>query len=99
MIKLLVSALLGALASGMGSLVGRVLIALGIGFATYQGVDLGIATLKEQAVNSVKGLPADAVGLIGYLWIDKALTVVFSAVVVALSMKAIGGSVKKMVMK
>lgn len=94
-----ISALLGALASAMGSLVGRVLLALGIGFVTYKGIDLGITAMKTTVVNGVNALPADALGLIGYLWLDKALTVVFSGFVTALSMKAASGSVKRMVTK
>ena len=94
-----IAALWGALASAMGSLIGRALIALGIGFVTYKGIDLGIASLKTQVVNGVNSLPADALNLVGYLWLDKALTVIFSGVVTSLSMRAVGGSVKKMVFK
>lgn len=94
-----ISALWGALGTAMGSLIGRAVIALSIGFVTYKGIDLGIAALKTQAVNGVNSLPSDALSLVGYLWLDKALTVVFSGVVTALSMKAVGGSVKKMIFK
>lgn len=94
-----IAALWGALATAMGSLIGRALIALGIGFVTYKGIDLGIAALKIQAVNGINSLPGDALNLVGFLWLDKALTVVFSGVVTSLSMKAVGGSVKKMVFK
>jgi len=93
------SALMGALASSMGSLVGRAIIALGIGTITYTGVSVGIDSMRSKIVSSVQGLPADALGLVGYLWMDKMLTIVFSAVVISLSMRLIGGSVKKMVMK
>lgn len=96
---LFISALLGALATAMGSLAGRAMIALGIGFVTYKGIDLAIDSLKAQVVTSIRGVPGDALSLIGYLWLDKALTVVFSGIVVVLSMKAIGGSVKKVVLK
>lgn len=92
-------ALIGALAAAMGTLAGRVLIALGIGFVTYKGIDVGVAALKQSVISGVQSQSADIVGLLGFLWVDKALTVVFSAFTVALSMKAIGGSVKKMVAK
>jgi hypothetical protein len=92
-------ALIGALATAMGSLAGRVILALGFGFVTYKGIDVGIASLKQFAMDGVRGLPADALGLVGYLWLDKALTVVFSAVATAISMRALGGSIKKMVAK
>ena len=94
-----IAALLGGLASAMGSLVGRVLIALGIGFVTYKGVDVGLNALKEAVISNVQGLSSDIVGLLGFLWVDKALSVVFSAFAISLSMKAIGGSIKRMVAK
>jgi len=94
-----IAALLGALASAMGSLVGRVLIALGIGFVTYKGVDIGLNALKQEVISNVQGLSSDIIGLMGYLWVDKALSVVFSAFAISLSMKAIGGSIKRMVAK
>jgi hypothetical protein len=95
----LVAALMGGLVAAMASLLGRVLIALGIGFVTYKGIDLAINSLKSQLVTSLSGMPADMVGLMGYLWVDKALTVIFSGFVVALSMQLAGGSVKKAVLK
>jgi hypothetical protein len=91
--------LIAALALAMGSFAGRLLIALGIGFVTYKGIDVGVAALKQSVISGVQSQSADIVGLLGFLWVDKALTVVFSAFTVALSMKAIGGSVKKMVAK
>lgn len=96
---LFISALVGALASAMGSLAGRALIALGFGFVTYKGIDVGIASLKQGVITQVQGLPADAVGLIGYLWLDKGLTMVFSAVATAITMRTLGGSMKKLVAK
>jgi hypothetical protein len=35
-------ALIGALAGAMATFAGRALIALGIGFVTYKGIDVGI---------------------------------------------------------
>lgn len=99
MFALFIPALVGALAGAMGSFIGRALIALGIGFVTYKGIDVGIDFLKQAVMEGVRGMPADAVQLVGYLWIDKALTLIFSAVVTALSMRAIGGSIKKAVLK
>ncbi|WP_297843735.1 DUF2523 family protein [Pseudomonas sp.] len=92
-------ALVGALATAVGSLAGRVLIALGIGFVTYKGVDVSILAMKNAAVSSVQGLSADALALVGFLWLDKALSMMFSAVAASMAIRAIGGSVKKMVFK
>lgn len=99
MFALFLPALIGALAGAMGTFIGRAVIALGIGFVTYKGIDLGIGALKTMAMDGVKGLPADALQLVGYLWLDKAMTVVFSSVVVALAMRTMGGSLKKAVVK
>lgn len=96
---LFISALLGALATCLGSLVGRAFLALGLGFVSYKGIDVGIGVLKNTAIAGLQGIPADALSFIGYLWLDKALSVVFSAVAVALSMRALGGTVKRLVAK
>lgn len=99
MFALLVPSLIGALAAGMATFAGRALLALGVGFVTYKGINLSIASLQSMAMSGVRGLPADALGLLSYLWLDKALSVIFSAVVTSLAMKAAGGAVKKMVLK
>lgn len=96
---LFLAALMGALATAAGSLAGRVLLGLGIGFVTYKGVDVGINAIKQNVLDSVNGLPAQALNLFGYLWLDKALSIIFSAVAVSLSMRLLGGSVKRMVAK
>lgn len=95
----LIQSLAGVLALSMSALVGRALIALGIGFVTYKGIGAGIDALRAQVVTGLQGMPADMVGLLGYLWIDKALSVIMSATAVALSIKLIQGSLKRMVVK
>lgn len=99
MFAIFLPALMGALAVAMASLIGRAILAIGIGFVTYTGVTVAIASIKTQAIASVNALAADTLGLLGYLWIDKAMTLIFSAMVAALSMRLISGSIKKMVFK
>lgn len=94
-----VPALVGALAGAMASFVGRAIIALGIGVITYKGVGLVVDTLKANVTSSLNGLPADMIGLLGYLWVDKGITVIFSAIATSLSVKLIAGSYKKMSFK
>lgn len=96
---LLVPAIVGGFAGAMASFVGRAVIALGIGFVTYKGIDVGVSALQAQAISAVKGMPGDVLGLISFLWLDKCLTIIFSAITTALAMKALGGSLKKMVFK
>lgn len=99
MFAVFIPTLIGALGSAMGYFAGRAFIALGLGFVSYKGIDLAIGKLKDSAIAGLQGIPADALVLVGYLWIDKALSVIFSAVVIALSMKALDGTVKRMVAK
>jgi hypothetical protein len=96
---LFLSALIGHLATAMGAFVYRALMALGVGFATYTGITLAIGAVKTQAIAGVNALTGDALGLVGYLWLDKGLTLIFSAIVAALAMKGINGSIKRIVLK
>ncbi|MDP5008126.1 MAG: DUF2523 domain-containing protein [Glaciimonas sp.] len=94
-----IPALWGALATIMASLAWRVVIALGIGFVTYKGSDVALGLMKNSVISSFSGLPSDMINLLGFLWADKAMSVIFSAVAVSLIMRGLGGSVKKMVFK
>lgn len=96
---LFLSSLIGALASAMGSFVGRAVLALGIGTVTYTGISVSLNAMKSNLIGSVNSLPVDVLNLMGYLWVDKALTIIFSAVSISLSMKLISGGIKKMVIK
>ena len=99
MFALFIPALIGALRLAVASMVGRGFMALGFGFVSYKGIDLAVGKLKDAAIAGLQGIPADALTLVGYLWLDKALSVIFSAVVVALSMKALNGTLKRVVAK
>jgi hypothetical protein len=83
----------------MGSLIGRAMIALGIGFTTYKGVDLAIVAIKQEVIDSMVGAPGQIFALAGYLWFDKGLTLIFSCCTAALSLKLTNGALKKLVIK
>jgi hypothetical protein len=88
---LFISALLGGLATVLTSLVGRILFALGISYVSFTG----ITTMSDYAMslvkNSLGGLPIEILNLVAYMWIDKAITLVFSAVVASFAIR-LGGS-------
>lgn len=93
------AAIIGALALAMSSLVGRVLLALSLSYVTYTGFSsLGSYALTE-IKSSFSGMGADAVGLLGYLWVDKAMSLIFSAYTTALAFKTAGGALTKLVRK
>lgn len=96
----LVMALLGGLMSIVGSLVGRVLLALGMGFVTYQGFDVGITWLLNQIKANFAGMPVEVVRFLAFLWVDKAIGLVFSAYAAAALIRMAGSStVTKLVTK
>lgn len=96
---LLASAIWGALAASLGSLIGRACIALGIGFVTYKGLDVVVGSLRNQVLSNMNSIPYDAAALLGYLWFDRAIMMILSAYVAALGMRFTAGAVKKMVLK
>ena len=98
--QFLVAAILGGFARIAASLVGRVLLALGISFVTYSGFDAGVTWLLNQIKTNFAGIPADVLSFLAWLWIDKAIGVIFAAYSAALAIKMAGGStITKMVTK
>jgi hypothetical protein len=90
---------LGALVSVAGPIAGRVLLSLGISFVTYKGFDVAVGWLLEQVKTSFAGMPREVVGFLAYMWVDKAIGMVFAAYTAAIALKAVGGSMTKMVSK
>lgn len=96
---LLGPAIIGAMSVAIGSLAWRVVIALGIGVVSYTGVTSMVDTMRGSVISNMSGIGGDVIGLIAYLWIDKGLTVIFSAVTILLSMRILTGTLKKFVLK
>ena len=95
-----VAAIVGGLIQVAGTLVGKVLLSLGIGYITYTGVDTGIAWAKVQFIANVSGLPADAVQIMGVLKIGTAVSILSSALLARMTLAGLtSGSFKKMVVK
>lgn len=91
---------LGGLAAICGSLVGRVLLALGIGYVTFKGFDLVITWLLDQIKANMNSMSLETVNFFGYLWVDKAIGMVFSAYSAAVLVKLAGSTnITKMVTK
>lgn len=88
-------ALVGALLTAMGSLVGKVLISLGVGFAAYKGIDVSIAWAKSQFFGSVAGLPGVTIQLLGVMNVGTAVNILTSALVMRLTFKGMTGGIMK----
>jgi len=90
----------GLLAAVLPSLVGRVLLALGIAFVTFTGFTVSINFIYSNMQSYLSSMPTDILSLLGYLWVDKAIGAMFSAFTAALAIKtATTGIIKRMVVK
>ncbi len=92
--------LLGALGSAAGNIVGRVLIALGIGYVTYQGLDILLSNMQEQIfLRFATGYPEINAAL-NMLNIGKCINVTFSAIAARNIINGLtGGTFTKQVIK
>jgi Protein of unknown function (DUF2523) len=95
----LINAFVGAIGLAMASFVGRAILAAGIGFVTYTGITVAVGVFKSQVISSIGGLPAEVSSFLGFLWVDKGLTLIFSSIGASMAITAVGGSVKKAVIK
>lgn len=99
LLAVFIPALMGALASMMASLIGRAILSIGIGFVTYTGTMVVISAMEDLVRNSFSGMGVTALNFLAFMWIDKALTVIFSATTTSVAVRGIGGSVKRMIVK
>ncbi|QGH73286.1 MAG: head virion protein [Inoviridae sp. ctBZ32] len=91
--------LLGGLASMLAGLVPRILLSLGIGFATFTGITVALDSLKAQLLADLQGLPATVVGVLALLRLDQGVSLVVSATLAVMATKAIGGALTRITMK
>lgn len=97
---LFVAAIIGALVQAAGSIVGRVLISLGIGYATYTGIDASISWARDSFVSGMSVLPAAAIGLAGLLKVGAIVSMITSAITARMVLKGLtGGSLTRMIQK
>jgi hypothetical protein len=92
----LAAAILIPLLRLVDSFVGRVLLALGLGFFTYRGIDTSLAWILNQVSGGLSSGNATITGIIGVLRIDQCVTVLLSAVAVRLSLQGIKDGAKRL---
>lgn len=97
---LFLASLWGGLISVAGTLVGRVLISLGIGYVTFTGVDASLDWAKAEFLAGLSGAPAAAVGLAGVLKVGQCVSMLLSALTARLVLAGLtSGSITRMVVK
>lgn len=90
-----VAAIGGMLINIVGTLVGRVLIALGISVVTYTGITVTLDALKAQAIGAFGGLPPEVFGLLGILKVGQCISIVTSAIAAKLVIDGLTGDTMK----
>lgn len=95
-----IAALIGGLVSAVGSFVGRVLVALGVGFVAYQGIDTALDAYKNLFISGANGMSSELVGMLGVLKIGTGVNILLSACIARLTINGLtSGTIKRMVIK
>lgn len=97
----IISMLLGGLLELAASFVGRVLLALGMGYVEYVGISTMIDTVISQATSYMTNLSGSSlVAWAGFFRIDVHISIIISAIGVKVLLNALSGDkVKKLVQK
>ncbi|MET3181111.1 UNVERIFIED_ORG: hypothetical protein ABIC43_004280 [Variovorax guangxiensis] len=95
----IIAALLGGLRYVAGSFALQVLVGLGIGVATYTGMDVSLDYLKGQAVQNLTGLPAELLGMLGYMKVGNCINIITSAMVARMSMTMVRNAAGALALK
>lgn len=99
-LPVIAAAAIGGLISVTGTIVGRVLVALGVGVVTYTGVQAGIDSILANLDSAIAGVPADILGLLGFMKVGEALNIIISAMSARMLLNGLtGDTIKKWVLK
>lgn len=79
----------------VGTLAGRVLVALGISVVTYTGLNSTLDALKSQAIISFAGLPPEVLGMLSMMRVGQCISIVSSAVAARLLLNGLTGDTFK----
>jgi hypothetical protein len=98
---LIIAALWGALINIAGTLVGQVLLSIGIGYVTFTGVDASIGWARGQFLSGLSGIPAAAVGLAGVMQVGTCVSMLLAAVTTRVTLMGMqsGGKLTQLVTK
>lgn len=95
-----IASIIGNMLLGIaGSLAAQVLVGLGVGVVTYMGVDTAIGWLKTSAVTAFLGLPSQVVGMLSLMKVGSCVSMVFSALLIRITLSGIASGSKQFVKK
>lgn len=87
--------LLGGLVAIAPTLVGQILISLGVGVVTYSGLSASLGWLKSSFIAAAMGLPPEVIGMMGLMKIGSCVSMVFSAMVIRMTIQGLTGATFK----
>lgn len=87
--QLIAGAIGGSLLNIAGSLIGRVLTAVGIGVVSYVGVNTTLTFLKNGVISSFNGLPSNVVGILSLMQVGSCISMVFSAMLMRMTLQGL----------
>jgi hypothetical protein len=97
---LLISALLGGLIQAAGTLVGRVLLSLGIGYVAYTGINTLVSGVATDLIARIAQQAPVAVQLAGVLQVGTCINIMTSAALTKLVLMGLtNGTLTRMVTK
>lgn len=97
---MLASIIWGAFLNIIGSVVGRALVALGLGVITFTGVSASIDWMKGQAITAILSLDPQVIQLLGILKVGTFISIITSAVAVRLLLNGVqSGTMKRWITK
>lgn len=98
--QLLVGALIGGLLQVLGTLVGRILVSLGIGYAVFSGVDTSITYARDFFLLRVSAMGGNAVAVASSLKVGVCVSIITSALTTRLLLNGLtGGTLKRFTLK
>lgn len=85
----------GMLINLVGTLVGRVFVALGLSVATYTGINAALDAIKSQAISSFNALPSEMMSIISMMRVGECISIVSSAIAARLILNGLTGDTFK----
>ena len=97
---LLVASLLGGLIQASGTLVGRVLLSMGIGYMAFTGIGAMMDAIQTTVLGSISGQGAVVASLAGVLQIGTCINIMMSAITIKLSLAGLtSGTITRMIQR
>lgn len=98
--QLFIGALIGALIQFVGTLVGKILVSLGVGYAVFSGVDVSITFARDFLLQKIAMQGANAVAVASTMKVGTCVSILTSALTTRMLLNGLtGGTLKRFVAK